>query len=125
VWQLHRLADLNGYLRRRYDDTTFAEPGPRIEPVIDRVPDGDIDATMYVDGAELAAGDVDGSMIDAALGRTTAIRSSRATMRSRPRSLRSPNCPARATTTRRNISTSRMRPGMVHRERCTADAQSH
>ena len=63
-----RLADLNGYLGRLHDDQAPAEQQPRIELVIVRDPDGGTDATMFLDGAELADTDVSEYVIDAGRG---------------------------------------------------------
>lgn len=65
-----RLAALNGYLGRLHDDTTLAAPGPRVELVVVRDPDGGTTATMFLDGAELAASDVEEHVIDAGWGHT-------------------------------------------------------
>lgn len=65
-----RLADLNGYLGRLHDDSTLTAPGPRVELVVVRDPDGGTNATMFLDGAELPASDVEEYVVDAGWGHT-------------------------------------------------------
>jgi hypothetical protein len=64
-----RLADLNAFLSRAHDDDAAAAlQGPRLELVLVRDPDGDTDATLFVDGVEID--DCDEYVIDAGRGYT-------------------------------------------------------
>lgn len=63
-----RLVALNGYLGRLHDDSTPAAPGPRVEVVVVRDPDGGTNATLFLDGTELAASDVEEYVVDAGRG---------------------------------------------------------
>jgi hypothetical protein len=65
-----RLADLNGYLGRVHHDRAVVGQRARIEVVIVRDPDGDTDATMFLDGAELGYDDYEEHVIDAGRGHT-------------------------------------------------------
>lgn len=63
-----RLADLNAILSRSHDDQTPVPPGPRLEVVIVRDPDGGTDATTFVDGVQVD--DYDEYIVDAGRGHT-------------------------------------------------------